>query len=72
MIAAAAATTITDRDVVVPLRREHAEEDERGLARQRDPERLEHDDDEEERQPVVGEEVRHRVSVLGVEYEFRR
>ena len=61
MIAAAAATRDHLGDLVVPLRREHAEDDERRLARQREPERLEHDHDEEQRQPVVGEEVRHEV-----------
>ncbi len=52
------------RDVVVALRREHAEEDQRCLARERNPERFEHHHDEEERQPVVGEEVCH-AAILG-------
>ena len=46
-------------DVVVPLRGEDAEEDERRLARERDAERLDHHDQEKERQPVLGDEVRH-------------
>ena len=58
MIAPAAATAITSTDRVVPLRGEHPEGNERRLARQRDSERLEHDDDEEERKTVAREEVR--------------
>src|ERR671935_57412 len=46
------------RDVVVALRREHAERDQRCLPGERDPERLEHDHEEEERQPVMGDEMR--------------
>ena len=47
------------RDRVVALRGEHAEEDERRLARKRNAERLEHHDEEEKRQAVMREEVGH-------------
>ena len=53
MIAAGGRKAITHYDRVVPLRREDAEGDQRRLARQRDPERLQHHDDEEQRQPVA-------------------
>jgi hypothetical protein len=42
----------------VPLRGKDAEGDQSRLAGQRDPERLEHDDREEQRQTVVREEMR--------------
>jgi hypothetical protein len=44
-------------DVVIPLRREHAERDQRGLARQRDAEGLDQNGDEEKWEAVVGEEL---------------
>src|SRR5438309_4846946 len=50
-------------DVVVPLRGEHAEQDQRCLTGERDPERLDHHDHEEERQAVARDEVRHRISL---------
>jgi len=46
-------------DRVVPLRREQAEGDQSRLPRERNPERLEQDDGEEQRQTVTREEVRH-------------
>ena len=58
MIAAGRGDDDHPDDRVVALRREHAERDQGGFARQRDPERLEHDHHEEERQTVAREEVR--------------
>jgi hypothetical protein len=47
----------------VPLRREEAERDERGLARHRYSERLEHHGQEQQRQAVMDEEVVTAASV---------
>src|SRR5713226_7229708 len=51
------------RNRVMPLRREHGGCHERRLARQREPGRLERNQEEDDRKAVLVDEVRHRATV---------